>query len=280
MEENMEKDKKGFLIIIGGAEDKTGESAILKQAPELLDENDLLTVLTTATESPEETGQKYYRVFERLGVKNIQVLNVNTRDDADNGSICDKIRKSRCLFMTGGDQLRITSILGGTRACGEIQALYLSGGVIMGTSAGASVMSSTMVVQGMDNEPAKKCTLKMAPGLGVISGIIIDQHFDQRGRFGRLLCGIAENPDVLGIGIDEDTSIKVYPDLHFEVVGSNAVTIIDGKTIQSSNVSELNQNEILAITGVTVHVLPQGYGFKLPERRVIRLKKDQESPSN
>lgn len=132
-------------------------------------------------------------------------------------------------------------------------------------------MTSTMVVQGNDNEPARKCTLKMAPGLGLLSGVIIDQHFDQRGRFGRLLCGVAENPDVLGIGIDEDTAIKLYPDQHFEVIGSNAVTIMDGKTIQSSNVSELNQNELLMITGVTVHTLPTGYGFELKDRKVLRL---------
>jgi len=269
----MEDALKGYLIIIGGAEDKTGNSTILKQAPQMLSDDDILTILTTATEKPREAGEKYRCVFDRLGVKNIQVLNINTRDDADNGDCCEKIKKSRCIFMTGGDQLRITSILGGTRASEELKNAYLSGGIVMGTSAGASVMSSTMVVQGNDNEPAKKCTLKMAPGLGLIDGIIIDQHFDQRGRFGRLLCGIAENPEVLGIGIDEDTSIKVYPDMHFEIIGSGAVTIIDGESIKSSNVSELNQNEILAIMGVTVHVLPQGYGYDIRSRKVLRLKK-------
>ncbi|MCI1956001.1 MAG: cyanophycinase [Oscillospiraceae bacterium] len=267
----MEK-KKGYLVIIGGAEDKNGDSVILKQAPELLKQDEILTVLTTATEKPEEAGRVYWEVFKRIGIGKIQILNVNTRDDAENDKNCELIRKSKGIFMTGGDQLRITSILGGTKASGELKNLYETGGVIMGTSAGASVMSSTMVVQGQDNEPARKCTLKMAPGLGLLDGVIIDQHFDQRGRFGRLLCGIAENPDVLGIGIDEDTSIKVFPDLHFEVVGSNAVTILDGKTIQCSNVSELNPNEILAIMGVTVHVLPQGYGFNLKDRKVLRLK--------
>lgn len=268
----MEKSTKGFLIIIGGAEDKTGNSIILRQAPELLGDGDILTVLTTATEQPETAGHNYYEVFHRLGVKNIQILDINTRDDANDASFCEKLGKSRCLFMTGGDQLRLTSILGGTRACHEIRNLYENGGIVMGTSAGASVMSSTMVVQGKDNEPARKCTLKMAPGLGLVGGVIIDQHFDQRGRFGRLLCGVAENPDVLGLGIDEDTSIKLYPDMHFEIIGSNAVTIIDGKTIQSSNVSELNPDEILAIMGVTVHVLPQGYGFDFNKRKVLRLK--------
>jgi len=269
------KKNKGYLIIIGGAEDKKGERVILKQVPEMLSKGDILTILTTATEQPEETGNNYYEVFRRLGVEDIQILDINTRDDADDPDICEYIKKSKCLFMTGGDQLRITSILGGTRAYSEIKELYQSGGIIMGTSAGASVMSSTMVVQGNDNEPARKCTLKMAPGLGLFEGVIIDQHFDQRGRFGRLLCGVAENPDVLGIGIDEDTAVKLYPDLHFEIIGSNSVTIIDGKTIQSSNVSELNPNEILAIMGVTVHALPQGYGFYLESRKVMRLKNEK-----
>lgn len=266
---------KGTLIIIGGAEDKNGDSVILNQAPQMLSDGDMLTVLTTATESPQKAGETYTQVFHRLGVKNVQVLNINTRNDAEDQSNCDVIRKSRCVFMTGGDQLRITSILGGTCACNELIKLYDSGGIIMGTSAGASVMSSTMIVQGNDNEPARKCTLKMAPGLGLFSGAIIDQHFDQRGRFGRLLCGVSENPEVLGIGIDEDTAIKLFPDMHFEIIGSNAVTIIDGKNIKSSNVSELKPNEILAIVGVTVHVLPCGYGFDFNERKVLRLKNEE-----
>lgn len=237
----------------------------------MLTDGETLTVLTTATEHPEEVGNNYYKVFQRLGVRKVQVLNINTREDAETEGNCDALRSSKCIFMTGGDQLRITSILGGTKAYDELKACYENGGIVIGTSAGASVMSSTMVVQGMDNEPARKCTLKMAPGLGLIHGVIIDQHFDQRGRFGRLLCGVAENPDVLGVGIDEDTAIKLYPDMHFEILGSNAVTIIDGRTIQCSNVSELNPNEILAIMGVTVHTLPKGYGFNLLDRKVLRL---------
>jgi cyanophycinase len=269
--------RKGYLIIIGGAEDKSGESIILRQAPLLLNAADRLVVLTTATEHPQETGEVYCEVFRRLGMKNTSMLNINTRRDAGDEAMCAAIRNARGLFITGGDQLRITSILGGTNACREIKALYENGGVVMGTSAGASAMSSTMAVQGDDNEPARKCTLKMAPGLGLLDSAIIDQHFDQRGRFGRLLCGVAENPDVLGIGIDEDTAIKVHPDGHFEVIGSNAVTVIDGSSIHSSNVSELNPNELLAIVGVTVHALPSGYGYDLKKREALRLKQGGEN---
>lgn len=268
----MEEEIKGHLIIIGGAEDKEGECEILKQAPQMLTKNDMLTILTTATEHPKEVGDDYMRIFNRLGVCNTQVLNINTRDDANNADIYQSLKSSKCIFITGGDQLRITSILGGTRCYHAIREVYCSGGLIMGTSAGASVMSSTMVVKGEDNEPAKKCTLKMAPGLGLLDHAIIDQHFDQRGRFGRLLCGVAENPDVLGIGIDEDTAIKVSPNMEFEILGVNTVTIIDGSNIKSSNVSELAQNEMMAIVGVTVHTLPRQYGFDMKSREVRRLK--------
>lgn len=261
---------KGFLLIIGGAEDKTDEKVILRQAAQMLKEAEVLTILTTATEKPEEVGQSYLEVFKRLGVKNTQILNIKTREEANSNSFSDKIKNSKSVFLTGGDQLRITSILGGTLAGAELKKLYHSGGIIIGTSAGASVMSSTMIVNGNDNEPAKKCTLKMAPGLGLIGGVIIDQHFDQRGRFGRLICGVAENPEIIGIGIDEDTSVKVFPDLHFEIIGTNAVTVLDGSSIISSNVSELKQNEILAIIGVSVNILPQGYGFDLKNRKVMR----------
>lgn len=266
------KDAKGTLIIIGGAEDKQNDCEILKEATRYLGPGDILTILTTATEKPEAVGAEYRQVFGRLGIGAIQVLNIDTREDAKNPELVEKLRQSKCVFFTGGDQLRITSILGGTAANEVLKEVYQRGGVIMGTSAGASAMSSTMAVQGQDNEPARKCTLKMAPGLGLISDILIDQHFDQRGRFGRLLCGVAENPHVLGVGIDEDTAVIVYPDQRFAVIGSNAVTVIDGRTIQSSNVSEQAQNELLAIVGVTVHTLPKGYGFDMKNRVVERLK--------
>ena len=267
---------KGTLIIIGGAEDKTGDCVILKKAAKALLDDDTLIILTTATEQPVEAGEEYKKIFERLGVKNAETMDMNTRDDANNDEFCDRLRNAKCIFFTGGDQLRITSILGGTKANNMIKEVYRNGGIIMGTSAGASVMSSTMAVQGDDNEPAKKCTLKMAPGLDLIPDTIIDQHFSRRGRFGRLLTGVAENPHVLGIGIDEDTAIAVYPDRHFEVIGNNTVTIIDGTSIECSNVSEQAQNEMLAIVGVTVHTLPRQYGFDMTVRKVKRLKSNED----
>lgn len=269
----MSEKVKGNLVVIGGAEDKQGDSKILKTVVDMIGGTEArLIILTTATEKPEEVGNEYRGVFERLGINNIDVLNINSRDDANNEHYAERVLNSTGIFFTGGDQLRITSILGGTKVYASLMEAYHRGVAIAGTSAGASVMSNTMIVDGNSNDAARKCTLMMASGLSLLEEAIVDQHFDQRGRLGRLLCGVAENPYMLGIGIDEDTAIRVYPDARFEVVGSNAVTVLDGQTIKSSNVSELKPDEILSITNVTLHVLPEGYGFDMKNREVLRLQ--------
>jgi cyanophycinase len=263
---------KGNLVIIGGAEDKYGESKILEEVVEIIGgENARIGIITTATLHPEQVGEEYRDVFLRLGVKKTDILNINTRDEANLDDNVQRIRDVTGFFFTGGDQLRITSILGGTKAYEAIHQSFNQGTAVIGTSAGASVMSSTMIIEGNNNDAARKCTLKMAPGLSLLEGVIIDQHFDQRGRLGRLLCGIAENPGILGIGIDEDTAIRVYPEEYFEVLGNNAVTVIDGKSIKSTNVSELQPDEILTITNASIHVLSKGYGFDLKKWEVLRL---------
>jgi len=266
----MNGNSKGMLIIIGGAEDKKGNKDILKHVLESSGgSNSSLTIITTATEKPGEVGNEYRKVFQELNAPNINVLNINSRDEGNLEENASIVENSTGIFFTGGDQLRITSIIGGTLVHAALKKAYENGSTIAGTSSGASVMSSTMIVDGNSNDAARKCTLKMAPGLGLIEEAIIDQHFDQRGRFGRLLTGVAENPHMLGIGIDEDTAIKVLPEGAFEVIGSNAVTVIDGTAIKSSNVSELKPDEILAITNVIIHVLPCGYRFNIKKREVL-----------
>mgnify|MGYP000506840921 CR=1 FL=1 len=258
---------RGNLIIIGGAEDKENDCTILKKVVEVAGGADAhLVVFTTATQMPQEVGEQYKQVFLKLGVKTISLLNVDCREDANDPKNVKIIEEATAIFFTGGDQLRITSILGGTLTNQALHDAYQKGTLIVGTSAGASVMSSTMIVEGNNNNPARKCTLKMAPGLGLLEEAIIDQHFDQRGRIGRLLCGVAENPYMLGIGIDEDTAIRVYPEDYFEVIGSNSVTVLDGRTITHSNVSESKPDELLAISNVTLHVIPQGYIFDMKSR--------------
>lgn len=260
----MTENVSGNLIIIGGAEDKDGDREILKKLTNYLDkENGTLLIATIATEDPEKSYSKYCCVFSKLGVKNIKRLDVNGRKDAFDIENAKLVKEADLLFFTGGDQLRITSILGGTPIYDALKELCDNGGLIAGTSAGASVMSDTMIVMGEDDESPRKCTLKMSPGLGLMRNIIIDQHFAQRGRIGRLLTGIAQNPEVLGIGIDEDTAIIVSDKGTAEVVGSGAVYFIDGSAIAYSNVSEQHSEEVLSMFNVKLHVLKEGNRFDL-----------------
>ena len=263
---------KGNLVIIGGAEDKNGECVILRSLVNIIGGSEArLTILTTATENPEKAGAEYRTVFQRLGAVNINVLHINTRDDANMDNSVQAVSESTGIFFTGGDQLRITSILGGTKIFTALHDACQKGTVIAGTSAGASAMTGTMIIDGNDYDTARKCTLKMAPGLGLLEKVLVDQHFHQRGRIGRLLCGVAENPDILGMGIDEDTAVRIYPDAHFDVIGSNSVTIVDGRYIKSSNISELKPDESLAIVNIVLHVLPCGYGFDMKNREALRI---------
>ncbi|MDR3595907.1 cyanophycinase [Clostridium sp.] len=254
----------GNLIIIGGAEDKEGKKEILRRVCDSIDKNeDTLLVATIATEYPKEVAAKYKEVFGELKVKNIKVLDITERSDAYEEANANLIKESSLIFFTGGDQLRITSLIGGTLVYDELKKACSKGTFIVGTSAGASVMSDTMIVQGEDEDSPRKCTLKMSPGFGLIKGVIIDQHFAQRGRMGRLLAGIAQNPEVLGIGIDENTGIIVNKSGMIEVIGEGAVYFIDGSTITYTNVSELHADDILSMHNVKLHILTNGNKFDL-----------------
>lgn len=263
----MNVELNGNLIIIGGAEDKEGKKKILEQVCNCLDKkNDILLVVTVATLYPREAAHKYKEVFNKLGVKNIEVLDISNRESSFKKENIDLIKKSKLIFFTGGDQLRITSLIGGTPVCEELKKAAKTGKYIVGTSAGASVMSDTMIIEGKDEESPRKCTLKMSPGMGFIENVIIDQHFAQRGRIGRLLTGIAENPEVLGIGIDENTAIMVNKKGTLEVIGEGAVYIIDGSTITYTNVSEQHCDEVLSMYNVKLHILKEGNRFSLLRR--------------
>ena len=263
----MKEELSGNLIIIGGAEDKEGKKEILKKVCNCLDkQKDTLLIATIATEYPKEAEYKYKKAFKNLGVNNIEVLDINTREEALEKRNYDLIKSAKIIFFTGGDQLRITSLIGGTPIYDALKEVAEEGAYIVGTSAGASVMSHTMIVQGEDDESPRKCTLKMSPGLGLINDVIIDQHFSQRGRFGRLLTGIAQNPEVLGIGIDENTAMVVNQDGNVEVVGEGAVYFFDGSGISYTNVSEQYSEEVLSIYNVKMHVLKEGNKFNLKRR--------------
>ena len=261
---------RGNLVVIGGAEDTTGDCIILREVVRLAGGKDAVIVIITAASSDEESaGDKYNRLFLDLGAREARVLCLATRRQAQKEDEAHSLRDATGVFMTGGDQLRITSILGGTPAYRAIQRKYEEGTVISGTSAGASVMSGAMIVGGVDDEPPKDRSVILAPGLGLLEEVIIDQHFAQRGRIGRLLAVIAQNPFILGLGIDEDTAAVIGPKGIFTVIGSNAVTVVDGSRIDHSNVTETDFGRTLALTNVTMHVLPAGYGFDLKSRQSV-----------
>ncbi|MGI6119930.1 MAG: cyanophycinase [Desulfosporosinus sp.] len=257
---------KGKLLIIGGAEDKKGERKILKLfVQESGGRESRITVMTAATEYPRQVGVEYDALFLELGAREVQILDVSDRTQANAQGITKQFEQSTGVFFTGGDQLRITGLLGGTLLGQKLQQLYEQGIIIAGTSAGASVMSDTMIVEG-EAGTARKDTIMMAPGLGLLRSVVIDQHFAQRGRIGRLLSAISQNPYVLGLGIDEDTAVLVQSDALFSVVGSNTVTVLDASPSIITNVSEMAPGQALVLSPITMHVLSHGYGFDLKRR--------------
>ncbi len=267
------------LIIIGGGEDKKGEKGILKEVCHTVKHKEgYLLIATVATDLPKEVWNEYRDIFYSLGIKKVEQLDIQCREDAFKDYNIELIEKAALVFFTGGDQLKITGLLGGTPLYKSMKKAYKNGCVYVGTSAGASVMSDTMIVQGMDEESPRKCTLKMAPGLGLLNEVIIDQHFAQRGRLGRLLAGIAQNPQCLGVGIDEDTAIIVNEDL-FHVIGSGAVYVIDGMDITYSNVSEQYPDEVLSMFHIKMHILKQGDSFDISSREPIKEENHENNRS-
>lgn len=257
----------GQLLIIGGGEDKQGDCQVLQKFIELSGGCDArIAVITTATEYPQEVGDEYKALFSAIGASSVGVLYIKDREAANDSQQIAEIENASGIFFTGGDQLRLTSILGGSKIEAAIRSGFVKGTVIAGTSAGASVMSDTMIVGGDSSDTPKKSSLSMAHGMSLLNGVVIDQHFAQRGRINRLLAAVSQNPNVLGIGIDEDTAIVVSPDGRCEVTGSQTVTIVDGKNIVHSNISESKRHDPLAITNVTLHILPSGFGFNLKRR--------------
>lgn len=257
----------GRLVIIGGAEDKDGDCLILREVVKLAGARAArLLVLTAATSQPDEVGALYRQVFTRLGAAEVGVLDISNRLQAEDPMLVRLVQDASGIFFTGGDQLRITSLIGGTALFHALGAAYRRGVVVAGTSAGASVMSSTMIIDGSGATEPAIGAVRLAAGFNLISDVVIDQHFAQRGRLGRLLAAVAQNPYVLGIGIDENTAV-VVDGPEFEVIGAGTVSVLDGQHIAFTNVSEVSPQAALALAEVRLHVLPQGYAFDLQSRQ-------------
>lgn len=260
---------KGQLVIIGGAEDKEGDCKVLREFVRRAGGTQArIVVMTVATELPREVGENYIRVFERLGAADVRIVDTVEREDASSASYLEAIEKSTGVFFTGGDQARITSILKGTEIDAAIHKRYQEGIVVGGTSAGAAMMPDIMIVEGDSETNPRVNVVDMGPGMGFLPGIVVDQHFLQRGRLGRLISALAQQPAVLGFGIDENTAV-IVSDNKFEVIGEGAVTVVDVADLVHTNVGQILKDEALAICGAKLHILPDGYRFDLQSRKPI-----------
>ena len=255
------------LIIIGGHEDKDNGRIILKAVAQRTGGGKLV-IVTAASNHQKELGEEYETVFRGLGVKHVYKLRIETRDDAVSERSLKILDDADTIFFTGGDQLKITSQLGMTPVCVRLQEIYESGGTIAGTSAGASVMTGTMMVGGTDEETMRLGEgLQLAPGLGFIQNVIIDQHFSERGRIGRLIGAVAQNPRSLGVGIDENTAVIVEQDNIFTVLGEGGVCFIDGSDLTYTNLTDEERERALSVFDMRVHILSQGDRFDCRTRR-------------
>ena len=266
------KSRRGTLIIIGGHEDRNpeGERLILREVARRVNGGKLV-LATVASHQPQGYFDDYEKAFADMNLGELVELYVEDRSEASDREKLSVIDDAAAVFFSGGDQLRITSQIGDTSIEAKVRKLFERGGLIAGTSAGASVMSDTMLVKGTSSETHRIGDLHMSPGLGLMRDVIIDQHFAERGRFGRLLGAVAHNPRVLGIGIDEDTAAVVEGD-SFHVIGSGAVYVVDGEHVSHSNVAEARPERVLSMHGVRVHVLGTGDAFDLKNRQPIPAK--------
>ena len=257
----------GSLLIIGGKEDKEDEKVILRMLAKQVGKAAKLVITTVASESPRVLFTEYEACLRGLGMRHIHHLSIESREEAQQESKVNILQGADAVFFTGGDQLKITSQIGDTPIYSRVREIYESGGLIAGTSAGASVMTETMMVAGNGDQSHRiGSMLKLAPGFGLLPGVIVDQHFAERGRIGRMLGAIAQNPRILGIGLDEDAAILERRG-RFQVVGSGAVYVVDGGKVTFTNINEAEPEEPLCIYGVKLHVLNQADSFDLNNRK-------------
>jgi len=261
------------LIIIGGKEDRSNNKVILSEVARRVGSGKLVVTTVAMANGTDQLFDQYEKAFRALGVKHLYNLEISERGEAKQPGKIKILDDASGVFFTGGDQIKITSQIGDTPIFERIREIYEDGGVIAGTSAGAAVMSETMLVEGGDeNSHVISGSVRMAPGLGLINGVIIDQHFMERGRFGRLIGAVAQNPKNLGVGIDEQTAIVVERGNGFYVLGSGGVYVVDGTGVTYSNVAEEDPHKTISIYDVKMHMLSQGDRFDLLNRAPRQMK--------
>jgi cyanophycinase len=259
--------QRGYVIPIGGAEEKLDNPEILAKFVELSGGKDaVITIIPTASRL-DDTGSRYQKIFEEIGVKKTYSLPITERSDAQNPEYVKTLEKSTGIFVTGGNQLRLSTILGGTPIAKTIRQLNAQGVNYAGTSAGAAIVSQHMITGGSTGTVPTEDGVNLAPGMGLINTIVVDQHFNERNRLARLLSAVSYNPFLIGVGLDEDTAAFIDHNNIFTVVGSGAITVVDPSDIEYSSMAEARTGDALTLLNVKLHILASGARFDISNRK-------------
>ncbi|HUR68619.1 MAG TPA: cyanophycinase [Candidatus Thermoplasmatota archaeon] len=267
---------RGTLVAVGGGEDKENDMVILRRCiDEVKGEAKVAVVIGAASREPREAMRPYVRAFDELGIDRVRELRLQTRDAVEDERTIADLEDSDIVYFTGGDQARLADVLRGSPALEMIRKRYQEGAVVGGTSAGAAAMSGVMIARGKPDEALNKGNTQVDEGLGLLPGTVIDTHFIQRGRFGRLLEIVAHQPDLLGLGISEDTAIVLRGGRHLQVAGSDNLIIVDGSQIRRTTTHEAKEGEPMSLDHAIVHALSEGDTFDLAERAFKKIEKPQ-----
>jgi cyanophycinase len=257
---------RGWIIPIGGAENKENDRHILERFVRCAGGGDADIVVIPTASRLHETGPRYEKLFRGIGAARVDVMDFDTRRDCHEPGRLERLTEATGIFFTGGNQLRLTTLLGGTPVAKLVRTRNAGGVTVGGTSAGASILSEHMIAFGDEGSSVISGSVRLAPGLGLTNRFIIDQHFRQRDRLGRLLTALAYNPFAVGIGLDEDTAAFIGPDETVEVEGSGGVTIVDASDVSYSSMDSVVEGQPVCMLGLRLHVLVAGATFNLHTR--------------
>jgi cyanophycinase len=262
--------QRGWIVPIGGAEEKDNSPAILRRFVRLAMEAGRgsadIVVVPTASQL-RATGGRYERIFAELGAERVTAIDFDTRRDCEEPGRIERLKQASGVFFTGGNQLRLSTLIGGTPIAKVVRQLNAAGVPVAGTSAGAAFISEHMIAFGDEGSTPIAGSVRLAAGLGLTNRFIIDQHFRQRDRLGRLLTALAYNPFAVGIGLDEDTAAFIAPDNTVHVEGSGGITVIDASEVGFSSIDRIEEGKPVCLLGIKLHILTQGATFNLHTRQ-------------
>jgi cyanophycinase len=258
--------QRGWIVPIGGAEEKENSPTILQRFVRLAGGDGADIVVIPTASQLRETGARYERIFGELGAGRVEAMDFDSRRDAEEPGRLARLKRATGVFFTGGNQLRLTTLLGGTPVAKTVRVLNAAGVPVAGTSAGAAFLSEHMIAFGEEGSTPRAGSVRLAPGLGLTNRFLIDQHFRQRDRLGRLLSALAFNPFAVGIGLDEDTAAFIAPDNTVHVEGSGGITVVDASETSFSSMAEAEEDQPVCLLGLKLHVLTRGATFNLHSR--------------